>query len=131
MAYPDGILIYSRTLREHKKYVRQVPQALSDASLHIAPEKCDFYKHSVKYLGFFIATEGFAPGPAKAATMQPHPLDVQRRFLGLANFYGRFIKDYSRIVFRRPHGSLVILTGPRTALPRPPLWEQPSHRHLF
>jgi len=83
-----------------------VLQALSDAGLHLAPEKCEFHRQSVKYLGFIITTEGVAPDPAKVATVQEwgtstspirNKTDVQR-FLGFANFYRRFIRDYSRIV---------------------------------
>ncbi len=105
-AYLDDILIYSESLREHKRHVRQVLQALSDAGLHLAPEKCEFHRQSVKYLGFIITTEGVAPDPAKVATVQEwgtdkspirNRTDVQR-FLGFANFYRRFIRDYSRIV---------------------------------
>ena len=95
-AYLDDILIFSETLKEHKKHIRQVLQALSDAGLHLAPEKCEFHKESVKYLGFIITTGGVAPDPAKVATVQEwgtkkSPIhcrtDVQR-FLGFAGVTG-------------------------------------------
>ena len=105
-AYLDDMLMFSETLKEHKKHVRKVLQALSDAGLHLAPEKCEFHKESVKYLGFIITTGGVAPDPAKVATVQEWGtkkspircrMDVQC-FLGFAWFYRRFIKAYSRVV---------------------------------
>ena len=81
-------------------------QALSDAGLYLAPEKCEFHKESVKYLGFIITTVGVAPDPAKVATVQEWGTkkslircrtDVQH-FLGFSGFYQRFIRDYSRVV---------------------------------
>ena len=104
-AYLDGVLIYSEMLKEHKRLVRQVLQALSDAGLHLAPEKCEFHKQSVKYLGF-LTTEGVAADPAKVATVQEWGIEKSpircrtevRRFLGFAGFCRRFINSYSRIV---------------------------------
>ena len=105
-AYLDDILIYSESLKEHKRHVRQVLQALSDAGLHLAREKCEFHYQSVKYLRFIITTDGVAPDPAKVATVQEwdtskSPIACKKdveRFLGFANFYRRFIKSYSRII---------------------------------
>ena len=119
-AYLDDILISSSTLKEHKKHVRQVLTLLQDNGLHHVPQKCEFHRTSVKYLGFIINTEGCAPDPAKIATIiewdrempetvgKPHKpafgnaTDVHR-FLGFANFYRRFIKNYSCIIAPLTH----------------------------
>jgi len=43
-AYIDDIMIYSNTLKKHKEKVYKVLKALSDAGLHLKPEKCQFHK---------------------------------------------------------------------------------------
>jgi hypothetical protein len=69
-AYLDDILIYSNNLEEHKKYVLKVLKALSEAGLHLKPEKCEFDPQEVKYLGFIILTSGTKMDLVKVATIQ-------------------------------------------------------------
>jgi len=97
IAYLDDILIYSDTLEEHNEHVKQVLEALSKAGLHLKPEKCEFHKQEVKYLGLTVGTDGIKMDPAKVDTVVDWPIprnlvDV-RSFLGFANFYRRFIQD--------------------------------------
>jgi len=101
-AFLNDIFIYSNTLKEHKKQVYKVLKALSDAGLHLKPEKCHFHKQEVKYLGFIITTNGIRMDPEKVSCVLGWETartvtDVQC-FLGFANFYRRFIKDYSKVV---------------------------------
>jgi hypothetical protein len=101
-AYLDDILIFSDNLDEHRKYVLKVLEALSEAGLHLKPEKCEFHQREVKYLGFIISTSGTKMDPAKVATIQewlkPQNVKDVQSFLGFANFYRRFVKGYSNIV---------------------------------
>lgn len=101
-AYLDDILIYSSTLEEHKIHVRRVLEALSKAGLHLKPEKCEFHRTSVRYLGMIISDKGVQMDPRKISTIlewdTPATLRDLRSFLGFSNFYRRFIKDYSRVV---------------------------------
>ena len=100
-AYLDDILIYSETLEEHKSHVRQVLQKLSDNGLHLKPEKCQFFREEVKYLGLIIGREGIKMDSHKTDTVRdwptPEKLHDVRSFLGFANFYRRFIRSYSEI----------------------------------
>jgi len=101
-AYLDDVLIYSESLREHQQHVRTILKALQAAGLYVKVEKCEFHVQKIEYLGLVITTEGLEMDPAKIETVQLWPLpeklkDVQA-FLGFANFYRRFIKDYSKIV---------------------------------
>src|SRR5215213_2857979 len=72
-AFLDDILIYSDTLEEHKEHVRQVLKALSKAGLHLKPEKCEFHRTEVKYLGLIISREGIKMDPAKVSTVVEWP----------------------------------------------------------
>jgi hypothetical protein len=101
-AYIDDIIIYSNTLKEHREQVYKVLKALSDAGLHLKPEKCQFHKQEVKYLGFIITTNGIRMDPSKVSCIlsweTPKSVTDVQCFLGFANFYRRFIKDYSAVV---------------------------------
>ena len=101
-AYLDDILIYSDNIEEHKIHVRQVLERLRESGLHLKPEKCEFFRKEVKYLGLIIGRDGIKMDPEKVKTVRDWPtpeklVDVQS-FLGFANFYRRFIKGYSEIV---------------------------------
>ena len=57
-AYLDDILIYSETLEEPQAHVKKVLEALYKVGLYLKPEKCEFYKTEVKYLGLIISVDG-------------------------------------------------------------------------
>jgi hypothetical protein len=101
-AYLDDILVYSDTLDEHRIHVRRVLEALSAVGLHLKPEKCEFHKQEVKYLGMIVQHNGIRMDPAKVSAIvlweDPENLTDVRSFLGFSNFYRRFIKGYSQVV---------------------------------
>jgi len=101
-AFFNDIFIYSNTLVEHKEQVYKVLKALSDAGLHLKPEKYHFHKQEVNYLGFIITTNGIRMNPEKVSCVlrweTPRTVTDVQCFLGFANFYRRFIKDYSKVV---------------------------------
>jgi hypothetical protein len=47
-AYLDDILIYSKNLNNHQNHILKVLEALSEAGLHLRPEKCEFHQQEVK-----------------------------------------------------------------------------------
>src|ERR1700719_977792 len=100
--YLDDILIYSDDPAEHKKHVREVLRRLQKHGLYARPDKCLFSRDSVEYLGFILSKEGLKIDPSKVQTIQdwPEPRKIKdiQSFLGFANFYRRFISDYSDIV---------------------------------
>ena len=101
IVYLDDILIFSQTLEEHKRHVRLVLERLRANGLFAKPEKCSFYQDEIDYLGYIVSANGIKMDPKKvsAITEWPEPTSVNniQSFLGFANFYRRFIKDYSRI----------------------------------
>jgi hypothetical protein len=101
-AYLDDTLIYSDNFEEHQQHVRLVLDAFAKVGLHLKPEKCEFHQQEVKYLGLIISMEGIKMDPEKIRAVQdwepPSNLKDVRTFLGFANFYCRFVRNYSRIV---------------------------------
>jgi RNase H-like domain found in reverse transcriptase/Reverse transcriptase (RNA-dependent DNA polymerase)/Integrase zinc binding domain/Retroviral aspartyl protease len=99
IAYLDDILIYSRNPEEHKKHVRTVLACLEKHDLRLKPEKCEFHKEEVDFLGFVVGKNGVRMSPKKIQTVQEwqRPTTVKgiQEFLGFCNFNRRFIKDYS------------------------------------
>ena len=52
--YIDDILIFSRSVEEHRVHVRKVLQRLLENRLYVKAEKCDFHVPSVSFLGYII-----------------------------------------------------------------------------
>ncbi|XP_057708757.1 uncharacterized protein tanc1b isoform X4 [Corythoichthys intestinalis] len=97
--YLDDILIFSRSLQEHHQHVRMVLQRLLENKLFVKAEKCEFHQGSIQFLGFIVEKGQLRPDPAKIKAVAEWPTPTSRkqlqRFLGFANFYRRFIQNYS------------------------------------
>ena len=65
IAYLDNILIYSDTMDNHVQHVKLALDCLQRKNLLIKPEKCDFHKQEVLYLGFLIGRDGISIDPEK------------------------------------------------------------------
>ncbi|KAL0395006.1 UNVERIFIED_CONTAM: Retrovirus-related Pol polyprotein from transposon [Sesamum latifolium] len=101
MVYLDDIVIYSRTLAEHVEHLRQVLARLREYELYAKVSKCSFAQETISFLGYIVERGRIRMDPKKVQAIeewQP-PSDVHdlRSFLGLANYYRRFVKSYSEI----------------------------------
>ncbi|KAJ9521648.1 hypothetical protein QJQ45_008994 [Haematococcus lacustris] len=101
IVYLDDILIFSRTQEEHAQHLRRVLSLLQQHKLYAKLSKCEFGLSQTEFLGHIITSTGIACDPKKVAAVEswPTPQTVHdvRSFLGLANFYRRFVKNFSDI----------------------------------
>ena len=105
----DDILVYSKDEGEHEQHVRQVLQILRENQLYAKFSKCEFWLEKVSFLGHFVSKEGVTVDPAKIEGVRDWPtlknVTEIRSFLGLAGYYRRFVKDFSKIA--RPMTNLM------------------------
>jgi Reverse transcriptase (RNA-dependent DNA polymerase) len=100
--YIDNILIATTgSLTQHRDKVAQILKKLQDNNLFLKPEKCQFHKQEVEYLGVIIGKEQVKMDPVKVKRIMdwPIPTNVSElcSFLGFGNYYKDFIPSYSCI----------------------------------
>lgn len=102
-AYLDDILIFSSGSREdHRRKVANVLQRLQDAGLQLDIDKCEFEVQKTKYLGFIVEVgKGVQMDPEKLDAIKswetPTSVRGVRAFIGFANFYRRFIRNFADV----------------------------------
>jgi hypothetical protein len=67
VVYLDDILIFSEDLEDHRTVVREVLKRLSAYDLYLRPEKCEFEREEIEYLGIIIGNGEVKMDPAKVA----------------------------------------------------------------
>ncbi|CAJ0950570.1 unnamed protein product [Ranitomeya imitator] len=101
IVYLDDILIFSDDWESHVKQVRMVFQVLRANSLFVKGSKCLFGVQKVSFLGFIFSPSTIEMDPVKVQAIQdwtqPTSLKSLQKFLGFANFYRRFICNFSSI----------------------------------
>jgi hypothetical protein len=68
--YMDDILIYTSTIVKHRKIVCEVLERLQEHNLYLKPEKCEFEKQEIKYLGMIICPGEVCMDPAKVSAVR-------------------------------------------------------------
>ena len=95
----DDILVTGKTREEHVANLRWVLRRLDEAGLKLNNDKCEFFNQSVVYLGHKIDRDGLHPTDDKVRAIRdaPSPTNVKelRSWLGLLNYYGRFLRNLS------------------------------------
>ena len=100
--YIDDILVTGRTEEEHLQNLEEVISRLEKAGIRLKKSKCAFMLPSIEYLGHTISAEGLHPTSEKIKAIQdaPTPRDVSqlRSFLGLLNYYSKFLPHLSSML---------------------------------
>lgn len=95
--YLDDILITGRSRAEHLETLEEVLKRLEKAGMRLKKSKCKFLMTEIEYLGHKISKEGLKPTQLKvrAITQAPQPKNVSdlKVFLGLVNYYGKFLPN--------------------------------------
>jgi len=102
VCYLDDILIFSRTPTEHKTHVKAVLDALHTQKLSVNKDKSEFYVTKTVFLGYEISLGQIRMELTKVEAIKAWPIPTNitevRGFIGFANFYRMFIKNYGDIV---------------------------------
>lgn len=98
--YLDDIVIVTETFEDHVRLLKEVARRLREANLSIKLEKSHFCLDEIPFLGYIISSQGLRINPEKIRPIveydRPNSITKLRRFLGMSNYYRRFIADYSQ-----------------------------------
>ena len=100
-SFIDDVIIRTKTEEGHDELVEEVVKQLAENNLYVKPEKCKWKIKKVRFLGVVIGPERIKIKEEKIKDVLdwPTPKEVKyvQKFLGLANYYHQFIKDFATI----------------------------------
>jgi hypothetical protein len=101
VVFVDDILIFSKNEEEHNEHLHMVLQKLIENQLYAKLNKCEFWLKEVSFLGHIISEGGISVDPSKVkdvlSSNTPQNVSDIRSFLGLTEYYRRFIKGFSKM----------------------------------
>ncbi len=101
LVFIDDILIFSKTAEEHVEHVKIVMDVLRQNSILIKMSKCSWGQTELPYLGHIVSKDGIKVDPKKieAVACWPEPTNLNeiQQFLGLTNFFRKYIQGYTNL----------------------------------
>ena len=101
LVYIDDILVYSKSLTEHEEHLKIILNVLRENKLFAKASKSEFFMENIEFLGHTISVDGIGTDSSKCTAIlnwpQPNNQTEIRSFLGLTNYYRRYVKDYAKI----------------------------------
>ena len=100
--YIDDILVFSKSKEEHLEHLKIVLDILRDAKLYGKMSKSEFFKTEMEFLGHIVTRDGIKVDPHKVQVVRdwktPKNIHDVRSFLGMCNYYRKFIEQYAHII---------------------------------
>jgi hypothetical protein len=107
----DDVLVTGPTTEEHDQRLTEVVRRISSKGLRVNPQKCEFHKESLDYLGYHIDAEGKTPLRDRVSAIldapEPEDLTQLQSFIGKLNFYDKFLPH--RATELEPRASLSVV----------------------
>lgn len=117
--YMDDLIVIGFSETQHLKNLKSVFETCRKFNLKLNPLKCEFFRSEVQFLGHKCTANGILPDPSKLNAVEKYPTPKDKpevkRFVAFANYYRRFIRNFSGIA--RPLNEL-------TAKRRPFIWSK-------
>ncbi|XP_055543099.1 uncharacterized protein LOC129728674 [Wyeomyia smithii] len=99
--YLDDIVVVTETFEQHLRLLKEIAHRLREANLSINLEKSKFGVSEIPFLGYLLSVNGLSVNPDKIRPIveyeRPNTITKLRRFLGMANYYRRFIPGFSGV----------------------------------
>ena len=101
LVYLDDVIVYSKTVEDHLRRLQAVLEHFHEHGLKLKSSKCSFLHRQITFLGHKISADGMKPGTLNLKgiaemALLAHYMEV-RHFLGMTQFFRRFIKNYACI----------------------------------
>lgn len=99
--YMDDLVCFSKSLDEHLQHLQLIFKKLREFNLKIQPDKSEFLRKEVAFLGHVITPHGVKPNPDKIAAVTKFPIPKTpkqiKSFLGFVGYYRKFISDFAKV----------------------------------
>ena len=100
--YIDDILITGKSIEEQLENLEAVLTRLEETGLRLKRDTCAFLLPTVEYVGHKITAQGLQPTLDKVKAVQnapaPQKVSQLKSFIGLVNYYGKFLSDLSSVL---------------------------------